>query len=146
MEERQEATIEYNQGPSTNTAVTSPEQRKTEENRRITSVAQIGNTNKGESSSNRKVYCYYCRKYCHYSNQCPIKANEKQPAVNMFIAEITDIQQVTTRSKGKAAECDTQENIQKQSTEWIKKVNERNMAEKRETKRIAGGARKEYGG
>ena len=66
--------------------------------------------------------------------------------MNMVTAEVTDFQQVTTRSKGKAAECDTQENIQKQSTEWIKKVNERNMAEKRETKRIAGGARKEYGG
>ena len=101
MEERQEATIEYNQGPSTNTAVTTPEQRKIEENRRITSAAQIENMNKEESSNNRKVYCYYCRKDGHYSNQCPIKSNEKQSTVNIVIAEVTDVQQVTTRSGSK---------------------------------------------
>ena len=107
MEERQEATIEYNQGPSTNTAVIALENQKTEENRRISSTAQIGNMNKGESSGNYNVYCYYCRKDGHYSNQCPVKANEKQLAVNMVIAEVTDVQQVTTRSKGKAAEWET---------------------------------------
>ena len=47
----------------------------------------------------------------------------------MVIAEVTDIQQVTTRSKGKAAEWETQEAIQKQAIEWIKKANERNVAE-----------------
>ena len=47
----------------------------------------------------------------------------------MVIAEVTDVQQVTTRSKGKAAEWETQETIRKQATEWIKKANERNVAE-----------------
>ena len=47
----------------------------------------------------------------------------------MVTTEVTDIQQVTTCSKGKAAEWDTQDNIRKQATEWIKKANERNMAE-----------------
>ena len=100
-----------------------------EENHRVTTTTQIGNMNKGESSGNSKVYCYYCRKDGHYSNQCPVKSNEKQPAVNMVIAEVTDVQQVTTRSKGKAAEWETQETIQKQAIEWIKKANERNVAE-----------------
>ena len=45
------------------------------------------------------------------------------------MAEVTDVQQVTTRSKGKAAECTAQEAIRKQASEWIKKANEQNMAE-----------------
>ena len=102
--------------------------RKTEETRREISTTQIGNMNKGGSSGNRKVHCYYYWKDGHYSNQCPVKSNEKQPAVNMVIAEVTDVQQVTTRSKGKAAEWETQETIQKQAMEWIKNANERNVA------------------
>ena len=47
----------------------------------------------------------------------------------MVAAEVADIQQVTTRSKGKATECETQEAIQKQATKWVKKANERNAAE-----------------
>ena len=47
----------------------------------------------------------------------------------MVIAEVTDVQQVTTRSKGKVAEWETQEAIQKQATDWIRKANERNVAE-----------------
>ena len=47
--------------------------------------------------------------------------NEKQPAVNMVMAEVTDVQQVTTRSKGKAAEWEAQEAIRKQAAQWIKK-------------------------
>ena len=47
----------------------------------------------------------------------------------MVIAEVTDVQQVTTRSKGKAAEWETQETIRKQATEWIKKANKCNVAE-----------------
>ena len=47
----------------------------------------------------------------------------------MVIAEVTDIQQVTTRSKGKAAEWETEEAIRKQATKWIRKANERNGAE-----------------
>ena len=42
----------------------------------------------------------------------------------MVIAEVTDVQQVPTRSKGKVAECETQEAIRKQATEWIRKANE----------------------
>ena len=47
----------------------------------------------------------------------------------MVIADVTDVQQVTTRSKGKVAESETQEAIRKQAMEWIRKANERNVAE-----------------
>ena len=47
----------------------------------------------------------------------------------MVIAEVTDVQQVTTRSKGKEAEWETQDVIRKKATEWIRKTNERNVAE-----------------
>ena len=47
----------------------------------------------------------------------------------MVIFEVTDVQQVTTRSKGKVAEWETQEAIRKQATEWIKKANKHNVAE-----------------
>ena len=46
------------------------------------------------------------------------------------MAEVTDVQQVTTRLKGKVAEWEAQEAIRKQASEWIKKANEQNMAEK----------------
>ena len=49
--------------------------------------------------------------------------------INMVIAEVTDVQQVTTRSKGKVAEWETQKAIKKQATKWIQKANERNMVE-----------------
>ena len=58
-----------------------------------------------------------------------MKANEKQLAVNMVIAEVSDVQKVTTRPKGKVAEWENQEEILMQATEWIRKANERNMAE-----------------
>ena len=87
---------------------------------------------KTESSNTRKVYYYYCRQDGHYSSQCPVKTNEKQPAVNMVIAEVADIQHVTTRSKGKTSEWEAQEAIWKQATKWIEKTNERNMTELRE--------------
>ena len=95
-----------------------------EDNNRMTSGTQLGNTEKRESSNNRKVYCYYCRKEGHSSSQCPVKTNEKQPTVNMVTAEVTDDQQVTIRSKGKAAEWETHETIRKQATKWIQKANE----------------------
>ena len=47
----------------------------------------------------------------------------------MVMAEVTDVQQVTTWSKGKVAEWEAQEAIRKQASEWIKKANEQNMAE-----------------
>ena len=49
--------------------------------------------------------------------------------MNMVVPEVADLQQVTTRSKGKATEWETQETIRKQATEWVKKANERNVAE-----------------
>ena len=39
------------------------------------------------------------------------------------------VAEVTTRSKGKTIEWETQEAIRKQATEGVKKANERNMAE-----------------
>ena len=47
----------------------------------------------------------------------------------MIIADVTNVQQVRTRSKGKAAKWETQETIRKQDIELIKKANERNVAE-----------------
>ena len=47
----------------------------------------------------------------------------------MVVVEVVDIQQVTTRSKGKTTEWKTQEAIRKQATEWVKKANERKVAE-----------------
>ena len=38
------------------------------------------------------------------------------------MAEVTDVQQVTTRSKGKVVEWEAQEAIRKQASEWIKKT------------------------
>ena len=55
----------------------------------------------------------------------------------MVVAEVADIQQVTTRSKGKATEWETQEAIQKQAIEWVKKANERNVAELEQQKENA---------
>ena len=39
----------------------------------------------------------------------------------MVVVEVADIQQVTTRSKGKMTEWEAQESIQ--TTEWIEKAN-----------------------
>ena len=50
----------------------------------------------------------------------------------MVIAEVTDVQQVMTRSKGKATEWEAQEVIMKQPAQWIKKANEQNVAEIRD--------------
>ena len=58
--------------------------------------------------------------------------NEKHLAVNMVVAEVADIQQVTTRSKGKMVEWEAQEAIRKQATEWIEKGNQRNVTELKE--------------
>ena len=52
----------------------------------------------------------------------------------MVVAEMADIQQVTTRSKGKMAKWEAQEAIRKQATEWINKANERNVTEMKEQK------------
>ena len=91
-----------------------------------TIVPQSGNGAKAESNNTWKAHCYYCRQEGHYSNQCPVK---KRPTVNMVVADVADIQQVTTRSKGKMTEWETQEAIRKQAIEWVKRANERNVAE-----------------
>ena len=49
----------------------------------------------------------------------------------MVTAEVTDVQQVTTRSKGKTAEWEAQEAIRKQAAQWVEKANEQNAAENR---------------
>ena len=51
----------------------------------------------------------------------------------MMIAEVTfEVQQVTTRSKGKTAEWETQEAIREQATEWVHQANQRKMDELKE--------------
>ena len=55
----------------------------------------------------------------------------------MVAAKVANIQQIMTRSKGKAMEWETQEAIRKQATEWVKKANERNAAELEQQKENA---------
>ena len=50
----------------------------------------------------------------------------------MVIAEVTDVQQVTTRSKGKTTQWETQRTIRQQTTKGTQKADERNLAEVRE--------------
>ena len=50
----------------------------------------------------------------------------------MVIVEVTNVQQVTARSKGKSVEWETQEAMRKQAIEWIQKANERNATEVQE--------------
>ena len=51
----------------------------------------------------------------------------------MMIAEVTfEVQQVTTRSKGKTAEWETQEEIRKHATEWVQQANQRKVDEVKE--------------
>ena len=55
----------------------------------------------------------------------------------MVAAKVANIQQIMTRSKGKAMEWETQEDIQKQATEWVKRANEQNAAELEQQKENA---------
>ena len=50
----------------------------------------------------------------------------------MVTAEVTDVQQLTTRSKAKTTEWEAQEAIWKQATEWVQQANEQNVANLRE--------------
>ena len=52
----------------------------------------------------------------------------------MVVAEIADIQQVTTKSKGKMMEWEAHEAIRKHATKWIEKPNEQNVAELKQQK------------
>ena len=124
-------TWEYQREPDTNTTIPQPEQWRLKDTNQMNSDIKPGIIEKGESSNTRKVYGYYCWKEGQYSSQCPVKTNEKQPAVNMVIAEVADIQQVTTRSKGKTAKWESQVVIRKEVTKWIQKANEQNTAEVR---------------
>ena len=54
----------------------------------------------------------------------------------MVTTEVMDVQQVTTWSKGKAAEGETQEAIQKQATKWIQQANQRNVEELKEQAKL----------
>ena len=78
-----------------------------EETNRMTSDIQPGNTEKAETSNIRKVYYYYCQQEGHYSSQFSVKINKKQPTVNMVIVEVTNVQQVTTKSKAKTTKWET---------------------------------------
>ena len=55
----------------------------------------------------------------------------------MVVVEVADIQQVTTRSKGKMTEWEAQESIQ--TTEWIEKANELNVTEIKEQTNVVEG-------
>ena len=79
-------------------------------------------TEKGKPRETRKLYCYFCQQEGHYSNQCLVKAKEKQRAVNMLVIEATDVQQITTRSKGKTVEWEAQA-VPKATKEWVEKAN-----------------------
>ena len=45
----------------------------------------------------------------------------------MVIAEVTDVQQVTTRSKGKTTKWEAQEVVWKATMVWVEKANQRNI-------------------
>ena len=76
-----------------------------------------------------------------------MKSYDKRPTINMVVLEVADLQQVTTRSKGKAKEWETQETIRKQATEWVKKANEQNVPDlerqKENTVGLSGGSHSE---
>ena len=52
--------------------------------------------------------------------------------MNMVTIEVMDVQQVTMRLKGKAAEWETQEAIHKHAAMWIQQANQRNIDEMQE--------------
>ena len=95
-EECEELAKDYQREPHRSIIDTQMEQRKTEEPNLVVSSFQLGNMPKANSSNTWKVYCYYCRQDGHYNNQCLVKTNKEKPAINMVVAEVADIQQVTT--------------------------------------------------
>ena len=50
----------------------------------------------------------------------------------MMIVEVVAVEEVTTRSKGKTIEWETEEAIYKQATEWIQEDNQQNIEEMQE--------------
>ena len=46
-----------------------------------------------------------------------------------MIVEVVAVEEVTTRSKGKTIEWETEEAIYKQATEWIQEDNQQNIEE-----------------
>ena len=91
------------------------------------------------------MYCYYCQLEGHYSSQCSVKTNEKQLVVNMVTTEVANIQQVTTRSKGKTSEWEAQEAIRKQATEWIEKGKRTERDRITRTNETSGGTNRDHG-
>ena len=53
----------------------------------------------------------------------------KEPTVNMVTAKVAGVHQVTTPSKGKAAEWEAQEAVRKTTQQWVEKVNQQNAEE-----------------
>ena len=83
-----------------------------------------GNNNQfvqGEGSETFVPTCYICRQINHYANQCQTKEKGKASIVNMVVLEI---QQVTTRSKGKQSEWEVQEAVRKGAKEWVEEATE----------------------
>ena len=78
----------------------------------------------GETSASSIPNCYECREDDHYVNQCPTKEKGKAPTVNMVMLEI---QQMTTRSKGKQSEWEVQEEIRKTGKESLEEANQNNV-------------------
>ena len=78
----------------------------------------------GESSGTTVPNLYICRKDGHYANQCPTKDKGKAPTVNMVMSEL---QQVTTRSKAKQSESEVQEAVRKAAKEWVEDANKNNV-------------------
>ena len=78
----------------------------------------------GETNGSLTLNCYICRKDGHYANQWPTKEKGKSPTVNMVMPEI---QQVTTRSKGKQSEWEVQEVVRKPAKEWVEEANQNNV-------------------
>ena len=69
--------------------------------------------------------CYIYKKDGDSANQCPTKDKGKAPIVNMVVPEI---QQVTSRSKGKQSELEMQEAVRKAAKEWDEEANNNNVA------------------
>ena len=69
------------------------------EKTQISTTIDVHNMNRVKPVSGSSIpNCYICRKDGHYENQCQTRDKGKAPIVNMVVPEI---QQVTTRSKGK---------------------------------------------
>ena len=76
-----------------------------------------------EANGTTKHICDIYMKDGHHANQCPTKEVGKALIGNMVTVEV---QKVTTRSKTKQSEWETQEAIQKVPKEWVEEANKNN--------------------